>query len=113
MKRSARLLAAVCVLVLALTSCDSLFTVPIRKIVKDPREYAGKEVSIEGHVIDVFSLVVVKYFIVRDTTGEIAVVTDRTLPTRGQEIRVRGRVQEAFSLGDRQLIVLIENPEKR
>lgn len=94
-----------------LIGCSGLLATPIKKIIDNPRDYDGKSVKISGQVTEVFSLVLVKYFVVRDKTGEIAVVTSRPIPKPGAEITVKGMIKEAFSLGDKQLIVLIEKDQ--
>ncbi|MGZ3535578.1 MAG: hypothetical protein ACXU9K_10155 [Thermodesulfobacteriota bacterium] len=88
--------------------CSGLFSTPIGKILENPRAYAGKTVTVSGEVTQIFSLVFIKYFKVRDETGEILIVTDRPLPKVGTKIKVKGTVQEAFSIGDQQLIVINE-----
>jgi hypothetical protein len=45
-------------------------------------------VTIRGEVVDRASLLVVKYFTLRDETSEIKVVTDKSLPCLGEKIRV-------------------------
>lgn len=87
-------------------------TTKIADINNHPRDYAGKEVTISGEVTETFSLFVVKYFVVRDNSGEISVVTERPLPAKGEKIRVKGSVKEAFSLGTQTALVLIEASEK-
>ncbi len=84
-------------------------TTPIRDIVDHPRDYAGREVTVQGEVKGVFSLFVVKYFTLDDGTGSITVITERPLPKKGERIRVRGRVEEAFSLGDQTLTLIVED----
>ena len=93
---------------LILSGCGGLFSTPIGKILADPRAYAGKTVTVSGEVTQIFSLVFIKYFRLRDETGEIVIVTDRPLPKVGTKIKVKGTVQEAFSIGDQQLIVIVE-----
>jgi hypothetical protein len=93
-------------------ACEKIGTVEIGKIIANPREYAGQTVTIFGQVTEVFSFLVIKYFVVQDKTGQIAVVTDRPLPKKGTEIKVRGIVKEAFSIGDQQLLVLMEEAGK-
>jgi len=63
-------------------------------------------------VTEIFSLFVIKYFVVQDKTGKIAVVSDNLLPRKGTAVRVTGTVREAFSIGDQQLLVLVEGGEK-
>lgn len=103
--------AVLAFLVLALVSCG-VVTTKIGDITGHPRDYAGKEVTISGEVTEVFSFFIIKYFVVRDGTGEISVVTERPLPVKGENIKVRGVVQEAFSLGARSALVLVEKPER-
>jgi aspartyl/asparaginyl-tRNA synthetase len=93
---------------LMLFSCSGFFTTPINKILANPRAYAGKTVKVSGEVTQIFSLLVIKYFKVRDGTGEIIVVTEKPLPKIGTKIKVKGTVEEAFSIGDQQLIVIVE-----
>jgi hypothetical protein len=100
------------ILVFTLTLLGCVTSTPINKILESPRDYTGKAVAISGEVTEVVSLVVVKYFVVRDNTGKIIVVTKRPLPKEGTKITVKGMVQEAFSIGDKQLIVIVENPQK-
>lgn len=98
-------------LCLALASCGQLIPVKIGDILGNPREYAGKNVTVSGQVTEVFSLIAFKYFMLRDNTGEITVVTSRTLPAVGQKLTVRGTVKEAFAIGNQSLIVIEEQPE--
>jgi DNA polymerase II small subunit/DNA polymerase delta subunit B len=84
---------------------------PIASILKDPRKYDGKDITIAGEVTDKTSLFVVKYFRLKDRTGDIVVVTKRTLPSVGSKVRVKGRVEEAFSLGSEQMLVFVEGED--
>ena len=87
-------------------------TTKIGNITGHPRDYAGKEVIISGEVTEIFSLFIIRYFTVRDRTGEITVVTDRPLPAKGEHIKIRGIVKEAFSLGTQSTLVLVESSKK-
>lgn len=93
--------------------CNAIFSTPIHKIIENPRDYSNKPVKISGEVTEVFSLIVVKYFTVRDKSGKIIVVTKRPLPREGSKITIKGIVQEAFSIGDKQLIVIVEEDEQK
>jgi hypothetical protein len=93
---------------LLLCHCNGLFTTPINKILENPRNYTGKTVTVSGEVSRVFSLFIIKYFVVKDKTGEITIVTEKSLPKVGAKIKVKGTVKEAFSIGDQQLIVIFE-----
>jgi len=93
-----------------INSCSRLNPIPIRNLLEHPREYEGKVVIVEGQITDNKSLLVVKYFKVKDSTGEIAVITDRMLPQIGQTERVRGKIDQTFSIGNSSMTVLIEEP---
>lgn len=103
-------------LVMVLSACDAvekaadkIRVTPIGKVLDHPRQYNGKELWIKGKVVETFSLIVIKYFILRDETGEITVVaTDNILPRKGETVRIKGKIEEAFSIGDEQLLVFVE-----
>jgi aspartyl/asparaginyl-tRNA synthetase len=101
----------VCVLIIVAVSCGIGIT-KIGDINSHPRDYTGKEVTVSGEVTETFSLFFVKYFVLRDSSGEISVVTDRTLPAKGEKIKVKGSVKEAFSLGTKTALVLMQTTEK-
>lgn len=92
------------------SGCSHFSTTPIGDLLKDPRRYEGQTVAIDGKVVDSQSLFVIKYFTLEDKTGKIRVVTDRMLPDIGQSEHVRGKVNEAFSIGSARMIVLVEEP---
>ena len=99
--------------VMLIAGCGSLMATPIKKILDNPRDYSGRTVRVAGEVTETFSLFVIKYFMVKDSTGEITIVTTKPLPQRGSKITVKGIVHEAFSLGDQQLIVIVEPDEAK
>ena len=88
-------------------------SVPIGKLQDDPRAYADRVVTIKGQVKESFSLVLMKYFVVKDDTGEIYVVTEKMLPKTGATVIIKGTVQETFSIGNSQHIVLMEVDDKK
>ena len=104
-------LFVICLLALALFSCG-IGSTKIGDIVGHPRDYANKEITVSGEVVETFSLFIVKYFIIRDSSGEISVVTDRPLPAKGEKIKVNGTVKETFSIGTKTALVLVEASEK-
>ncbi len=97
--------------ILLVVACAPM--VPIREVANNPREYAGEAVTLEGDVSAVYSLVVFKYFELSDGTGTIGVVSNKPLPRKGEHVRVTGRLEEAFSLGDFSMTVLIEGDSDR
>lgn len=98
--------------ILLLLSCGLLAT-SIKTIRDDPRNYDGKTVTVSGEVKNPTSLLVVKFFTLADSTGEITVITERSLPKAGERVTVRGVVHEAFSIGDRSALVIKESADGR
>jgi hypothetical protein len=95
-----------------LTGCNLSPATPIGKIQKDPRSYESVSVTISGTVTDRGSLVLIKYFTVKDESGSINVITKRILPQVGSKVRIRGHVMEAFAFQDKQMLVLLEDTEE-
>jgi len=79
----------------------------IETILDNPKAYVGKEVTIEGEVTDRTAFfTTVKFFRVRDKTGEIIVSTKKALPEVRSTVLVKGSVDEAFPVGDQKFVVL-------
>jgi hypothetical protein len=81
---------------------------PIGDILATPGKYQGNLLTISGEVKERMSIFGLKYYSLNDTTGEIRVVTEKALPEVGVTLRVKGRVEEAFSFGDMQVLVFVE-----
>jgi len=84
----------------------------IGKILKNPKVYEGKMLTIKGTVTERVSFMIMKYYKLKDRTGEIMVITEKPLPSVGAKITVQGMVHDAFSLGGEQLLVFIEKDSK-
>lgn len=93
---------------LLFVSCSRLFPTDIKKILDNPRDYDGKTVTVSGVVIESVNLFFLKYYTVKDETGEIAVVTKKAVPTKGAKLKVTGRVNQAFAIGEKSVVVIIE-----
>jgi hypothetical protein len=82
---------------------------PIGDLLNDPSEYDGKTVNIEGDVKGSVGGLGVGAYEVRDKTGTLTVVSDRSDPPRtGAKIGVKGTFQALLSLGIKSLAVLKE-----
>ena len=115
MRSSSKLVTgiAVVVMVIVLATCQMLFSTKIRAIKESPGAFEGKEVAIAGQVTGTWNLLFVKYYKVRDDTDEIAVITEAALPREGDHVRVKGTVNQAFSVGNTRMIVVIERAPHR
>jgi hypothetical protein len=82
----------------------------IESILSNPKAYEGKVVTIEGEVTDRTTFfVAIKFYKVRDKTGEIIVVTKRSLPELRSILRIKGRIDDVFPIGDLKLLVFLED----
>jgi hypothetical protein len=82
----------------------------IQSILSNPKAYEGKVVTIEGEVTDRTSFFgVIKFYKVKDKTGEIIVVNKKTLPELKSILRVKGKIDEVFPIGDLKLLVFLED----
>jgi len=102
-------------LVLISASCEQfnkLTATKINDVLSHPRDYENKEITIYGTVTDAASILVVKYFILEDSTGSIKVVTDRVLPKKGEQLSVTGYLQ-SIEIGPERWIVLREKTPKQ
>ncbi len=91
-------------------ACGVFFPTPIRSILDAPATYEGETVLISGEVEESMNVLLLRYYVVRDESGRIPVVTSGAVPRRSTRVRVRGVVRQAFAIGDESLTVLIEKP---
>ncbi len=99
--------------VLASASCYRLTATNIGTIVKDAGRYEGKTVTVWGTVKERIDLPRLKCYILDDGTGTIAVSTTGPLPRVGDKMHTRGRVEQAFAIGRRQIVAVIEPPRPK
>lgn len=115
MSRKTAAAALICAALMMLigAACDRIreqVSPRISDILSDPRKFDGKEVQFTGRVTEVASIYRAGYFRVDDGSGAIVVVTTRIPPREGQTIVARGVVEQAYTIGQKQMIVVIETP---
>ncbi len=101
--RSGTILLTVVVAAGILSGCG-FTTRRIADIQQFPGRYYDRRVSVEGRVTSAFAgpFLPVQFYKVDDGTGEITVLaTSSRVPRRGAWVRVRGRVEELGSFGNR------------
>jgi hypothetical protein len=82
----------------------------IQKIVDNPSVYAEKELAIEGEITDRTSFFgALKFYKLKDKSGEMIVITKKSLPEVKSSALVKGRIDAAFALGDQKLVVFMED----
>ena len=92
------------------TACYRLMATKIGSIVEKTGEYDGKTVTVYGTVKERIDLPHLKCYVLDDGSGTIAVSTTGTLPRVGEKMHTRGRVQQAFAIGSRRIVAVIEPP---
>ena len=89
------------------TGCAlSLRNPNIADLQRHPSRYQDHTVSVNGVVTSSWGLPLVpfRFYKVDDGTGEVTVLSEgRRMPTRGERVRVRGRVEQVAQLGGRSL----------
>lgn len=103
-----RLVVGVMFLSLLLSGCERFSTTAIGSILKNPRAFQGRTVTVAGEVTGSLNLIVISGYRVRDGSGEITVVTDGAVPKTGDSVRVSGQVDQAVAIGNQGLVVLHE-----
>jgi hypothetical protein len=105
-RRIAALLSVAGVL-LALSGCAGV--TPIGDLLDNPARYDGKTVRVEGEVKESAGGLGLGAYQVRDKTGTLTVVSEKSGPPRsGSKVGVKGRFESLITLGSRSLAVLRE-----
>jgi len=75
-------------------------TTRIGDITSNPGNYLGREVTVAGEVVESLKLPLLPGgYTLRDTTGQILVLTAGQPPLTGARVRVRARVESAATIG--------------
>lgn len=89
---------------------------PIGNILKNPERYEGKSLNLKGKVTERVSFMNIKYFKLKDRSGEIIVMTENELPSVDSKMTVRGIINNNFFMGGERMLVFMEKkgrtPEK-
>jgi len=94
-----------CLLIGGLIGCNNAIQNNLTQInqLQESSE-AGKEVYVQGQVSDPVSLLDTGAYQLQDSTGNIWVFTNETLPNEGDEVTIKGQVKyESISVGDFEL----------
>ncbi len=99
-----------------LFSCknDPVFlkTKPFKNILDSPSTYNKKIVILKCKLTEFFIAFRAGYFIIVDNTESIAETLSKTFPITGEEVKIRGDVKSAFVIGNKRVMVIIEEKEK-
>lgn len=80
----------------------------INQILADPHQYAHREVSVVGQVVQSYSVLGRGAYQIEDGTGQLWVVSynGTGVPRKGARVGVKGKIQDGFDLG-----TLVKLPE--
>ena len=106
------LLAAALLATLFLTGC--LSHTSIAHINSDPGRFAGREVTISGHVANSIGALGNGVFQIDDGTGTMWVYSQNFgVPGNGSNVAVTGRIEQGFAFGGRSFGVILRETERR
>lgn len=92
------------IIFISLISCSDV--TDIKEIRSNPRVYENKEVIVKGVVSGTFSLPLVNFFDINDGTDSIRVITSKSLPAKGQEIKIAGKVKYYTLFGENMMVIV-------
>ncbi len=97
---------------LCLAGCPQRTT--IERINLDPGRFAGKEVTIAGHVVNSFGAMGSGVFEVDDGTGHLWVFSERFgIPGRDARVAVTGHIEQGFAFGGRNFATILRETQRR
>lgn len=70
----------------------------VNDVLADPGRYARKEISIQGDVVESFSVAGHGFYRIEDPTGKLWVFSNRGVPRKGASVKVKGRIHDGFDL---------------
>jgi hypothetical protein len=98
--------------ILLLAGCPPHTT--IANINRDPGRYAGKEVSIAGHVSSSFGALGTGVYEIDDGTGTMWVYSQSYgIPSNGTKVAVTGVIEQGFSFGGRSFATILKETQRR
>ena len=97
---------------LCLAGCPQRTT--IDRINLDPGRFAGKEVTIAGHVVNSFGAMGSGVFEVEDGTGHLWVFSEQFgIPGRDARVAVTGHIEQGFAFGGRNYATILRETQRR
>lgn len=101
---------AFCVFLIAASSGPE----PIETINHDPGRFHGKEITIDGRVVNSFAMMGQGMFLIDDGTGRLWVFSDKFgVPGRDIGVEVTGKVEQGFTFHGKNYIVILRETRDR
>jgi len=82
---------------------------PIGKIIERPGEFTGKKVTLRGEVEPglAFEFVNEQPYLLKDTTGQIWVITSSVMPPKGSPVTIEGEVVSPYQIKGRRFEIAV------
>jgi hypothetical protein len=111
-RKSSVLLAAALIAAALLTGCST--HTKIADIIRDPGNFAGKDVTIAGNVSESFSALGNGFFQIDDGSGSMWVYSQNFgVPGNGSKVVITGRIEQGFAFGGRSFGVILRQTQDR
>jgi len=100
MKTGTKTILLTFALVIALFASACPSRTRIADIEANPSKYFGKDVAVAGRVTNSFGIALVGgIYKLEDGTGSIWVVTNRSVPSKGAQVGVKGIIEQGITYG--------------
>lgn len=87
---------------------DALSMTEMTKLLKQPKEYDGQQVTVSGTVLDSAAIFGIGGYRLKQGDSELLVITRRGAPPAGHQVMVSGTFKQAFALNGLQYVVILE-----
>src|SRR5688500_3869569 len=102
MKTASKTILLSMILIVGLLTAACPSRTSIQNIERNPSKYYGKDVAVAGRVTNSYGIALIGgIYKLDDGTGSIWVVTNRSVPSKGTQVGVKGQIQEGVSYGGR------------
>lgn len=91
-------------LLVSVSACST----KIEKVKQDAALLDNQVVTVSGKVISTTNLVVMKYFKLQDSSGQIAIISKQALPSEGESLTIKGTVHQYMKVGNTSMTVIKE-----
>lgn len=114
-KRLATIVLAAATIAVLLGGCERINATPISEINMSPANFDGKEVMLHGTVKEPtrLPLLNMKSYVLKDDSGEIAILTEGDLPRMNEEINVKVKVANIAIINGEPLGTTVTEVERR
>lgn len=113
--QSVRMAFAAAAISILLSGCNRINATPINEVSASPENFDGKEVMLHGVVKEPTRLPLfnMKSYVLKDDSGEIAILTEADLPKTNEELSVKVKVANLAIINGEPLGTTVTEVERR